>query len=84
MGDRLLTDEEEVIQTFFDEGEREDDSLLANCIRLFGEQIKWLKKKKKSIDEEEEIQSHYNVSVYQVLPYPPNTKDAKDFFVQRT
>jgi len=35
-------------------------------------------------DTEEEEEESYNVSVYRVLPYPPNTKDAKDFFVQRT
>lgn len=26
----------------------------------------------------------YNVCVYHILPYPPNTKDPKDFFIQRT
>jgi len=37
------------------------------------------------IDEDEEYtEEDYNVSVYQVLPYPPNTKDVKDFFIQRT
>ena len=42
-----------------------------------------LMKRIKIIDQEEEIEEYYNVYVYQVLPYPPNTKDAKDFFVQR-
>ena len=77
-------DEEEEVVTFFDKNRGENESLLANCIRLLDEQIKWLKKKKKNINEEEEIQSSYNVSVYRVLPYPPNTKDTKDFFVQRS
>ncbi len=35
-------------------------------------------------EDEEEEEEDYNVSVYQVLPYPPNTKDPKDFFIQRT
>lgn len=26
----------------------------------------------------------YNVHVYKVLPYPPNTKDVDDFFVRRS
>ena len=38
---------------------------------------------KKSKEEEEEIQEYYNVSVYRVLPYPLNTKDEKDFFIQK-
>lgn len=42
-----------------------------------------LMKRKKIIDQEEEMEEYYNVSVYRVLPYPPNTKDVKDFFVQR-
>jgi hypothetical protein len=39
----------------------------------------------KSLDEEDEEKDEesYNIGVYRVLPYPPNTKDAKDFFVQR-
>jgi len=71
MKDWLLMSEEEVWERFFYENESEDDSLLANFMRLFREQPKWRKKKKKSIDEEEEIKSYYNVSVYRVLPYPP-------------
>ncbi|MCX6664038.1 MAG: hypothetical protein NTZ75_07305 [Euryarchaeota archaeon] len=81
MEDWLLMSEEDVWEHFFYENESEDDSLLANFMRLFREQSKW--RKKKSIDEEEEIKSYYNVSVYRVLPYPPHTKDEKDFFVQR-
>ena len=82
MDDWFSTSEEEIGETFFDENESEDDSLLVNMMRLFGEQLKW-RKKKKTIDQEEEIGYYYNVSVYQVLPYPPNTKEVKDFFVQR-
>jgi|GEM_PF-4822241 len=35
-------------------------------------------------DVEEEDEESYNVSVYKVLPYPPNTKDVNESFVQRT
>ena len=39
----------------------------------------------KNLDEEEEdTDENYNVCVYQILPYPPNTKDIKDSFIQRT
>lgn len=81
MGDRLLRDEEEDWVTFFDEYESDDDSLLINFVRLFDEHPSLWKKKKM---DEDEIESYYNVSVYRVLPYPPNTKDVKDFFAQRT
>jgi hypothetical protein len=27
------------------------------------------------------VKQHYNVDVYRVLPYPPGTKDVKDFFI---
>jgi len=81
--DRLWMDEEEVWKTFFDVNESEDDSLLANCVRLFSKQVYRWKKKKKKIDEEE-LEAYYNVAVYQVLPYPPKTKDVNDSYVQRT
>jgi hypothetical protein len=35
-------------------------------------------------DTEEYSETDYNVCVYQILPYPPNTKDPKEFFIQRT
>jgi preprotein translocase subunit SecA len=38
----------------------------------------------KIIKKEEEEEACYNVAVYAILPYPPNTKDPKDFFIQRT
>lgn len=38
----------------------------------------------KIIEEEEEEEACYNIGVYTILPYPPNTKDPKDFFIQRT
>jgi hypothetical protein len=43
---------------------------------------------KSLLDEEEDTEEYseqdYNVCVYQILPYPPNTKEPKDFFIQRT
>jgi hypothetical protein len=35
-------------------------------------------------DAEEYSEEDYNVGLYQILPYPPNTKDVKDSFIQRT
>jgi hypothetical protein len=35
-------------------------------------------------DTEEYSEEDYNICVYQVLPYPPNTKDVRDSFIQRT
>ncbi len=36
-------------------------------------------------DEDKEYnEEDYNVSIYQILPYPPNTKDPRDSFIQRT
>lgn len=34
-------------------------------------------------NEDDETEENYNVSVHRMLPYPPNTKDVKDFFIQR-
>ena len=31
----------------------------------------------------EKKKQEYNVFVYQVKPYPPGTKDAKDFYIQQ-
>lgn len=36
------------------------------------------------MEEDEEEQNDYNVSVYKILPYPPNTKDPREFFIDRT
>ncbi len=36
------------------------------------------------IEELEQIEEYYNITIYQVHSYPPNTKEAKDFFIQRT
>ncbi|MCX6671630.1 MAG: hypothetical protein NTX92_06900 [Euryarchaeota archaeon] len=35
-------------------------------------------------DTEEYSEEDYNICVYQMLPYPPHTKDVKDSFIQRT
>ncbi len=35
-------------------------------------------------ESEEDTAESYNVAVYKVLPYPPNTKHVKDFFIERT
>jgi len=35
-------------------------------------------------EDEEYSEEDYNICVYQILPYPPNTKDPKDSFIQRT
>jgi hypothetical protein len=35
------------------------------------------------IDIEKQSQQDYNVAVYRILPYPPFTKDMKDFFIQK-
>jgi len=42
---------------------------------------KRLKKKKMNLEEEME---YYNIDVYKMLPYPPHTKELKDFFILRT
>jgi hypothetical protein len=35
-------------------------------------------------DLEAEEKETYNVCLYEVRPYPPGTKNFKDFFIQRT
>ena len=65
------TDEKEVEEFF---------NRLRKTMRLFTP--------KSLLDEEEDTEEYseqeYNVCVYQILPYPPNTKEPKDFFIQRT
>jgi hypothetical protein len=34
-------------------------------------------------DANEQEKEEYNIAVYRVLPYPPYTKDVKDFFIDR-
>ncbi len=82
MEDLLTMDAEEPSENSEEEKGREDYfrifKIMEHYKDLFG-----LIKRKKSKEEEEEIQEYYNVSVYRVLPYPPNTKDEKDFFIQK-
>lgn len=82
MGDRQGAEEEECFVTFFDCDVPKDESFFPYFVRLFGEQGKWRKKKKKSDEELEE--SYYGIGVYKILPYPPNTKDPRDFFIRKT
>jgi hypothetical protein len=46
--------------------------------------LQFLYGQKNLAEEEEDTDENYNVCVYQILPYPPNTKDVKDSFIQRT
>ena len=82
MGDWQGAEEEEWFVTFFDCDVPENESFFPYFVRLFGEQGKWRKKKKKVEKEDEEC--YYNINIYKILPYPPNTKDVKEFFIQRT
>jgi hypothetical protein len=38
----------------------------------------------KHILQRKEGKNPYNVFLYRVLPYPPHTKEEKDFFIQRS
>ncbi len=51
-------------------------------MKLFTSNV--LMQKEEEEDTEEYSEEDYNVCVYQILPYPPNTKDHKEFFIQRT
>ena len=63
--------------------EREDDEFRKNVGHLFPRNIQkaleWISGKK-IIDEDENIEEHYNVYVYKVLLYPPRTKNVKDSY----
>jgi hypothetical protein len=52
--------------------------------KMFFKTYKFLYRIKNLDEEEEDTDENYNVCVYQILPYPPNTKDVKDSFIQRT
>ena len=32
-------------------------------------------------DSQEQIKQEYNIAVYRILPFPPGTKNVKDFFI---
>jgi hypothetical protein len=78
MDDWLTLDQDEPLETFIVENESGDNSLLVHFLKLFDKRIK--QKKKKISDQGEEMISHYNVYVYRILPYPPDSKDVQDFF----
>jgi len=77
-----MIDEEESSENIDEEKEWKNLSSILKIMEIFDDEMGLVKRKKRK-DQEEEIQEYYNVSVYRVLPYPPNTKDEKDFFVQR-
>jgi hypothetical protein len=82
MEDSMMIDTEESPENSDEEKEWKYFSSILKIMELFDDETGLLKRKKKK-DQEEEIQEYYNVTVYRILPYPPNTKDVKDFFVQR-
>jgi hypothetical protein len=55
---------------FFPRTDKEKlEAMMECCSRIMG--------KKKTKITEEQIKQYYNVYVYQVLPYPPNSKNSK-------
>jgi len=55
-----------------------DDFVVAGFIWEVIDDINKWDEVKRIRDREEQIKQHYNVYVYRVMPYPPNTKDKKD------
>jgi hypothetical protein len=82
MEDSIMMDTEESPENSDEEKERKDYFMIFKMMEHHVNLLK-LMKRIKITDQEEEIEEYYNVTVYRVLPYPPNTKDVKDFFVQR-
>jgi len=78
----LTSAAEEPSENSDEEKEGREYFMIFKAMERFDDQLSWVMRKKRK-DQEEEIQEYYNVSVYRVLPYPPNTKDVKDFFVQK-
>ncbi len=66
-----------------DEEKKTDASLdkLRLLMKLFTSNVLM---QKDDEETEEYSEEDYNVCVYQILPYPPHTKDHKEFFIQRT
>ena len=73
---------EEPSENSDEEKEGREYFMIFKAMERFDDLLSWVMRKKRK-DQEEEIQEYYKVSVYRMLPYPPNTKDVKDFFVQR-
>jgi hypothetical protein len=80
--DWCMMDAEESSENSDEEKEGKEYFMIFKAMERLGDPLNFLKRKKRK-DEEEEEEQYYNVSVYRVLPYPPHTKDVKDFFVQR-
>jgi hypothetical protein len=78
----VIMDPEEPSENSDQEKEEKEYFRIFKAMERLGDPLNFWKRKK-SKDQEEEIQEYYNVSVYRILPYPPNTKDEKDFFVQK-
>jgi len=79
----LMMDEEEPSENCEEEREQNGYFRIFQLMEQFDAILKLLKGKK-SEEEEEELVEYYNVGVYRILPYPPNTKETKDFFIQKT
>jgi hypothetical protein len=82
MEDSIIMDTEESSENSDKEKEGKEYFMIFKMMEHNVNLLK-LMKRIKITDQEEEVEEYYNVSVYQMLPYPPNTKDVKDFFVQR-
>jgi hypothetical protein len=54
-----------------------------NVFQQLWKRLKLLRRRKKKAENEEDDAEQYNVSVYQILPYPPHTRNIKDFFIQK-
>ena len=78
----LMSAAEEPSENSYEEKEGREYFMIFKAMERLDDLFTRAMRKKKK-DQEEEIQEYYNVSVYRMLPYPPNTKDVKDFFVQR-
>jgi hypothetical protein len=83
MEDWLMMDTEESSDNSDEEKEGKEYFMIFKAMERLGDPLNFLKRKKKK-DEEQEVEQYYNVSVYRMLPYPPHTKDEKDFFIQKT
>jgi hypothetical protein len=80
----LIMDEEKASENSKDEEAWNKYSMIFQMMEQLETSLKLLKRKKSKEEEEEQLEEYYNVCVYRILPYPPNTKQTKDFFVQRT
>jgi hypothetical protein len=84
MAQCIIIDEEETPENSKDKEAWNKYSMIFQMMEQYDNFLKRLKGKKSEEEEEEQLEEYYNVCVYRMLPYPPNTKEVKDFFVQRT